>query len=148
MPPAYNTVFAHRDGRVVDVEGSAGDAELTTPSGAGETLAHTNHYVCGRMLRYEGDPDYAVGSAVRLGRALELLDGPRGLGPDPGSIGPDLLLAALADHATSPSICRHADGSDLTATAFWCLADVTAGEIRYGRGPRCRGNETTFRFAR
>ncbi len=143
---SYNTVLAHRDGRVIDVEGSATDAELTIPTAAG-TLAHTNHYACDRMLRYEGDPAYATRSAVRLGRALELLDGPDGIGPAPGSIGPDQLAAFLADHATSPSICRHDDGQGTSVTAFWCLADVTAGRIAYGRGPRCRGEEAVYRFA-
>jgi hypothetical protein len=142
---SYNTVFAHRDGGVVNVEGSAADAEVTTPSAAG-TLAHTNHYACERMRRYEGDPAYALRSAVRLGRALELLDGVDGAGPEPGSITPERMLAFLSDHATSPSICRHADGTEITVTVFWCLADVTAGEIRYGLGPRCRGNETRYRF--
>ena len=143
---SYNTVLAHRDGRVVDVEGSATDAELTAPSAAG-TLAHTNHYACDRMVRYEGDPAYAKRSAVRLGRARALLDGPDGDGPAPGSIGPDQLAAFLADHATSPSICRHDDGAETTATAFWCLADVTAGLITYGRGPRCRGEQAAYRLA-
>jgi hypothetical protein len=143
---SYNTVLAHRDGRVVDVEGSAGDAEVYGPSAAG-TLAHTNHYACERMLGHEADPDYAVRSAVRLGRALELLDGPDGDGPPPGSITPDRMLAFLSDHATAPSICRHDDGTERSVTVFWCLADVTAGEIRYGLGPRCRGNEATYRFA-
>lgn len=142
---SYNTVFAHRDGRVVNVEGSATDAEVTAVS-AGGTLAHTNHYACDRMRRYEGDPAYALRSAVRLGRALELLDGADGARPTAGSIGPLELLAALADHATSPSICRHDDGSESSTTAFWCLADVTAGEIRYGLGPRCRGQEARYRF--
>jgi hypothetical protein len=142
---SYNTVFAHRDGRVVNVEGSATDAEVTGLSAAG-TLAHTNHYVCGRMLRYEGDPAYARRSAVRLGRAIELLEGPAGAGPAAGSLGPEQLLAALSDHATSPSICRHDDGTGSSVTAFWCLADVTAGEIRYGRGPHCRGGEARYRF--
>ncbi len=84
---SYNTVFAHRDGGVVNVEGSAADAEVTTPSPAG-TLAHTNHYACERMRRYEGDPAYAVRSSVRLGRALQLLDGVDGAGPAAGSITP------------------------------------------------------------
>jgi hypothetical protein len=143
---SYNTVFAHRDGRVVNIEGSATEAEVSGPSPAG-TLAHTNHYACDRMLRFEGDPVYAERSAVRLARALELLDGPHGTGPLPGSIGPEQLGAYLADHATRPSICRHADGAETSSTAFWCLADVTAGEIRYGRGPRCRGEEAVYRFA-
>ncbi len=88
----------------------ATDAEVTRPS-AGGTLAHTNHYACDRMRRYEGDPAYARRSAVRLGRALELLDGPDGAGPAPGSVTPEILRAALSDHATTPSICRHDDGA-------------------------------------
>jgi hypothetical protein len=142
---SYNTVFADRDGRVVNVEGSATDAELTGLSRGG-TLAHANHYSCDRMRRYEGDPAYAARSAVRLGRALELLDGPAGTGPTEGSITPHQLLDALADHATHPAICRHGT-EEGTATAFWCLADVTAGTIRYGRGPRCRGEEASYSFA-
>jgi len=142
---SYNTVFAHRDGRVRNIEGSASDAEVTGPSAAG-TLAHTNHYACERMRRYEGDPEYAVRSSVRLTRALALLDGPAGEGPEPGSIGPEQMGAFLSDHATSPAICRHDDGAERSVTVFWCLADVTAGEVHYGRGPRCRGEETAYRF--
>lgn len=143
---SYNTVFAHRDGGVVNVEGSATDAEVS-PLSAGGTLAHTNHYACDRMRRYEGDSAYARRSAVRLGRALELLDGPAGEGPAAGSVTPEALLAALSDHATSPSICRHHDGAETSVTVFWCLADVTAGEIRYGRGNPCAGRAVTYRFA-
>ncbi len=98
------------------------------------------------MLPYEGDPVYARRSAVRLGRALELLDRDDGSGPPPRSITSDVMLTFLADHASQPSICRHDDGAETTTTAFWCLADVTAGEIRYGRGPRCRGREARYRF--
>ena len=143
---SYNTVFAHRDGGVVNVEGSATDAEVTRPSAAG-TLAHTNHYACQRMLAYEGDPAYARRSAVRLARALELLDGPAGDGPAAGSISGETLFAALCDHATSPSICRHDDAGDSSVTCFWCLADVTAGVIAYGRGNPCRGDRAEYRFA-
>ncbi len=143
---SYNTVFAHRDGGIVNVEGSATDAEVTGPGPSG-TLAHTNHYACDRMLRYEGDPAYARRSAVRLARGLELLDGLAGAGSAPGSVTPASLLAALSDHATQPSICRHDDGAETSVTAFWCLADVTAGEIRYGRGNPCRGREARYRFA-
>ena len=142
---SYNTVFAHRDGGVVNVEGSATDAEVTRPSTAG-TLAHTNHYACERMLRYEDDPAYARLSSVRLARALELLDGPGGAGPAPGSIRGEDLFAKLCDHATSPSLCRHEDGTDGSVTCFWCLADVTAGVIAYGRGNPCRGDRAEYRF--
>ena len=128
---SYNTVFAHRDGRVVDVEGSATDAELTGTDPRG-TLAHTNHYVCARMLRYEGDPVYAASSAVRHRRALELLGS-----AEPGSITPAWLRSALADHVTQPALCRHVTEGSATKTVFWCIADVTAGEIRYGPGNPC-----------
>lgn len=55
---------------------------------------------------------------------------------------------ALADHAHAPtSICRHGDG-DGTKTVFWCLADVTAGEIAFGRGNACATVAQTYRFGR
>jgi hypothetical protein len=144
---SYNTVLAHRDGGVVDVEGSATDAELVGPDGAG-TLAHTNHYVCPRMLRYEGDPAYAERSAVRYRRAGELLAAATADGP--GTVTPDRLRTILADHATDPSICRHPGDphdDEGSVTVFWCLADVTAGEIRYGLGRPCRPGEERFGFA-
>lgn len=142
---SYNTVFAHRDGGVVNIEGSATDAELTRPRAAG-TLAHTNHYACGRMRRYEGDPAYALRSAVRLDRALELLDGPDGAGPVAATLTGDALFAALCDHATSPALCRHGDGTETSVTCFWCLADVTAGVVSYGRGNPCAGRRAEYRF--
>jgi hypothetical protein len=138
---SYNTVFAHCDGGVVNVEGSATDAELTGLDEGG-ALAHTNHYVCERMLPFEGDPAYARLSAVRYARARELLaDGP---------IDPARLRAALADHATDPSICRHPGGAvtaaDTTVTAFWSIADVTTGEISFGPGNPCQPGEQRHSF--
>lgn len=137
---SYNTVFAWRDGRVVDVEGSATDAELEGLDDRG-TYAHTNHYACSRMRPFEGDPAYAERSAVRLERARELLDAAQ-----PRSIDAGWLRAALADHATEPSICRHPEQDSGVATAFWCIADVTAGEIRYGLGNPCEPGEESYRF--
>jgi hypothetical protein len=137
---SYNTVFATPDGRVVNVEGSATDAEL---EGLGElgTFAHTNHYACARMQGYEGDPEYAVLSGVRLARARELLDGAA-----PGTVDAAWMRAALSDHATDPSLCRHPGTDVRSATAFWCIADVTAGDIRFGLGNPCEPGEERFRF--
>ena len=137
---SYNTVFATPDGRVVNVEGSATDAEL---EGVGErgTLAHTNHYACTRMRGYEGDPDYARQSAVRLDRARSLLDGAAR-----GTIDAAWMRRALSDHETSPALCRHAEADSRVATAFWCVVDVTAGDIRYGLGNPCQPGEERFRF--
>jgi hypothetical protein len=137
---SYNTVFATPDGRVVNVEGSATDAELEM-LGEGGTFAHTNHYACARMERYEGDPTYAVQSGVRLARARALLDGAA-----PGSIDAAWLRAALSDHATRPALCRHVEADSRVATAFWCIADVTAGEIRYGLGNPCESGEERYAF--
>ena len=138
---SYNTVFATADGRVANVEGSASDADVEGLD-AGGTFAHTNHYACQRMRRYEGDPAYTRRSAVRLARARELLDAAA-----PGTIDAAWLRAALADHASDPAICRHVEADSQVATAFWCIADVTAGEIRYGKGNPCDPGEARYRFA-
>ena len=138
---SYNTVFAGRDGSVVDVEGSATDHELVSLDPAGH-LVHANHYACARMRRYEGDPAYATRSAVRHARAAELL-----AAAPAGSITPDALRAMLADHATDPPICRHEAAEERSKTVFWCVADVTVGEIRFGRGNPCASEEQRYRFA-
>ena len=143
---SYNTVFAHRDGRAVNVEGSACAAVVRTLR-AGETLAHTNHYVEPAMVLYEGDPAYARRSAARYERACALLAG-AAAGP-PGSVTPAVLRSWLADHEGAPdSICRHPGGAPDavtgeagTKTVFWTIADVTAGEVVYGRGNPCAGAE-------
>jgi isopenicillin-N N-acyltransferase-like protein len=148
---SYNTVFAHRDGGVANVEGSGGDA-VVRRVGVGETLAHTNHYVEPTMLRYEGDPAYARRSATRYDRACALLGAAM---EHPGSVTFDVLRSWLADHAGAPdALCRHpggdvADGGApggsaaewSVKTVFWAIADVTAGSVCYGRGNPCGGHE-------
>jgi len=135
---SYNTILSHRDGGVVNVEGSATDAELIRPGPAG-TLAHTNHYVSPRMLAYEGDPEYAAGSAVRYRRALEWLA--------PGQITEHVLRRALQDHTGAPhSLCRHPEHGAQSKTVFWCLADVTEGAVTYGRGNPCDSLEQRYAF--
>ena len=135
---SYNTVLAWPDGRVANVEGSATAAEVTELDARG-ALVHTNHYVCDAMLAHEADPAYAQLSAVRYARARDLL-----AQAAPGSVDAAWLRAALADHATRPSICRHpadvdggADAGWRGKTVFWCVADVTAGEVEYGLGNPC-----------
>jgi hypothetical protein len=53
---SYNQVLVTSSGDVIDVEGSATDAELIGVDDRGH-LVHTNHYTCPRMSRYEGEPD-------------------------------------------------------------------------------------------
>ncbi len=135
---SYNTILSHRDGGVVNVEGSATQAELITP-GPGGTLAHTNHYVSEKMLPYEGDPEYAAGSAVRYRRALEWLA--------PGQITEQVLRRALQDHTGAPhSLCRHPEHGAQSKTVFWCLADVTEMTITYGRGNPCDSLDQRYAF--
>jgi hypothetical protein len=135
---SYNTILSHRDGGVVNVEGSATDAELIKPGPDG-TLAHTNHYVSARMLPYEGDPEYAAGSAVRYRRALEWLA--------PGQITEHVLRRALQDHTGAPhSLCRHPEHGAQSKTVFWCLADVTEGTVTYGRGNPCDSLDQRYAF--
>jgi isopenicillin-N N-acyltransferase like protein len=140
---SYNNVLASADGGVANVEGSATDAEVTGLDEAGH-LVHTNHYVCDRMLGFEGDPDYATRSAVRYERARELI----GSQP-PRSMTADVMRTILADHEAAPhSICRHPDGEGTTTkTVFWSVADVTDGRITFGRGNPCDSEAQDYVFA-
>ena len=142
---SYNNVLASRDGSVVNVEGSATDHELTGLDESGH-LVHTNHYVCDRMIDFEGDPVYADRSAVRYARGSQLLKA-----QPPASITMDGMRGMLADHAGRPdSICRHGEGGPGTGkTVFWCVADVTEGLIRFGRGNPCENTPAQeYSFAR
>jgi isopenicillin-N N-acyltransferase-like protein len=138
---SYNNIFAGSDGDVVDVEGSATDAFVYSLDDEG-VLVHTNHYVCDAMLRFEDDPDYARLSALRFERARELLHA-----RPAGTVDVDVLLELLADHENAPdSLCRHPSVSRPAKTVFWCVTDVTKGEIRFGRGNPCQPDSQHFSF--
>jgi isopenicillin-N N-acyltransferase-like protein len=139
---SYNNVLSGADGNVSNVEGSATDAEVTGLDDASH-LVHTNHYVCDRMQRFEGDPAYARRSAVRYRRGRQLL-----AAAAPGSLTVESLRGMLADHETRPdSLCRHPEfGTPTEKTVFWCVADVTKGRIEFGRGNPCDSTAQTYRF--
>lgn len=139
---SYNNIItdAHR---VANVEGSATDAEVTN-TGHGGWLAHTNHYACERMLPREGDPAYAEHSAVRLGRAGEMLGEAA-----PGTVNEESLRAMLSDHENQPdSLCRHPDQAATTKTVFWSIAEPGAGHIAFGRGNPCDSTAQEYVFGR
>jgi isopenicillin-N N-acyltransferase-like protein len=142
---SYNNVIVSSSGDAIDVEGSATDAELVEPDERGH-LVHTNHYVCERMVRYEGDPDYVPNSAARYDRARGLL-----AAAAPGTIDAAMLRTFLADHEGGPdALCRHPeryDGSGTSATAFWCIADVGDMSIAFGRGNPCDSVEQEHHLA-
>jgi hypothetical protein len=91
------------------------------------------------MQRYEGDVPYAARSGVRYRRALSWLAA--------GTITAGLLREALSDHRDAPdSICRHVHAGSQTKTVFWCIADVTEGEITFGRGNPCDSEDQRYAF--
>ena len=140
---SYNNVLTSADGSVANVEGSATDAEVTGLDDAGH-LVHTNHYVCDRMLPFEGDPAYAEHSAIRYERARELI-----AARSPGSVTTGTMREILSDHETKPdSLCRHPEfGRPNSQTGFWCGAAVTEGRITFGRGNPCDSEPQEYVFA-
>ena len=83
--------------------------------------------------------EHLENSCRRLERARELARG--------GPFTVEGLRAALSDHENAPdSICRHDEGPKAVKTVFWCVADVTAGEITFGRGNPCNSTAQTYRF--
>jgi isopenicillin-N N-acyltransferase-like protein len=141
---SYNQVLVTSGGEVVNVEGSATDAELTGVDERGH-LVHTNHYVCERMIRYEGDPEYARRSARRYSRARELL-----ASSEPGTVTAATMRAFLSDHRGEPdSLCRHPERSGDpggSATTFWWVADLTDMRLLFGRGNPCDSIAQEHRF--
>jgi isopenicillin-N N-acyltransferase like protein len=140
---SYNNVLTSASGGVANVEGSATDAEVTGTDDR-DHLVHTNHYVCDRMVAFEGDVEYAERSNTRYERGRELLTAEA-----PGSITPSRMRDLLSDHETKPdSLCRHPEfGYEGEKTVFWCVADVTEGRIEFGRGNPCDSEAQTYRFA-
>src|SRR6266566_44048 len=91
----------------------------------------------GGVANVEGsasDTEYAPLSRVRYERARELL-----AAEAPASLTMDRLRELLSDHQTRPqSLCKHPGfGTPTSKTVFWCVADVTDGRVRYGRGNPC-----------
>ena len=133
---AYNWVLAHRDGQAANVEASATSAGIDEPDDG--FLTHTNHYDRNDMRAFERAGDY-TSSCTRLDRARELATG--------GDFTVARLRELLSDHANGENaICRHGDEPKAVKTVFWCVADVTAGEITYGRGNPCDSEAQVYRF--
>lgn len=135
---AYNWVFAHADGSAANVEASATSACTDEPGDDG-FLAHTNHYAREEMRPFEQAGDYGS-SCARLDRARALAVG------DGFTV--ERLRQVLSDHENDEnSICRHGGEPKAIKTVFWCVADVTAGEITYGRGNPCDSEAQVYSFA-
>jgi isopenicillin-N N-acyltransferase like protein len=136
---SYNWVVA-QDDVVMSIEGSATAAEPIAPAEDG-TLAHTNHYVHPDMLDFEASAS-SEGSAARLQRAKELMTESL-----EEAVTRTRLREILSDHEGSEPLCRHGSAQGDSQTAFWCIADVTARTIMYGRGNPCDSEAQLYVFS-
>jgi isopenicillin-N N-acyltransferase-like protein len=136
---SYNWVVAQGD-VVMSIEGSATAAEAIAPAEDG-TLAHTNHYVHPQMADYEASAS-SEGSTARLQRAKELLTDSLD-----EAVTRARLREILSDHESSEPLCRHGSEPGDSQTAFWCIADVTARTVMYGRGNPCDSETELYVFS-
>ena len=136
---SYNWVVAQGE-VVLSIEGSATAAEAIAPAEDG-TLAHTNHYVHPEMLDFEASAS-SDGSTARLQRA-------KGLMTDSldEAVTRSRLREILSDHEGSEPLCRHGSEPGDSQTAFWCIADVTARTVMYGRGNPCESEAQLYVFS-
>jgi isopenicillin-N N-acyltransferase like protein len=136
---SYNWVVAQGD-VVLSIEGSATAGEAIAPAEDG-TLAHTNHYVHPQMLDYEASASTG-GSTARLQRAKELMtESPE------EALTRSRLREILSDHDGPEALCRHGGARGQSQTAFWCIADVTARTVMYGRGNPCESEAQLYAFS-
>jgi isopenicillin-N N-acyltransferase-like protein len=136
---SYNWVVAQGE-VVLSIEGSATAAEAIAPAEDG-TLAHTNHYVHPEMLDFEASAS-SDGSTARLQRAKELMTDSL-----EEAVTRSRLREILSDHEGSEPLCRHGSEPGDSQTAFWCIADVTARTIMYGRGNPCESEAQLYVFS-
>jgi isopenicillin-N N-acyltransferase like protein len=136
---SYNWVVAHGD-VVLSIEGSATAAEPIAPAEDG-TLAHTNHYVHPEMLEFEASAS-SEGSTARLQRAKELMTESL-----EEAVTRSRLREILSDHEGTEPLCRHGSEPGNSQTVFWCIADVTARTIMYGRGNPCESEAQLYVFS-
>jgi isopenicillin-N N-acyltransferase-like protein len=136
---SYNWVVA-QDDVVMSIEGSATAAEPIAPAEDG-TLAHTNHYVHPEMVDFEASAS-SEGSAARLQRAKELMTESL-----EEAVTRTRLREILSDHEGSEPLCRHGSTPGDSQTAFWCIADVTARTVMYGRGNPCDSEAQLYVFS-
>lgn len=141
---SYNNILTDVSGEAFSIEGSATDWEAIPITDG--VLVHTNHYVTGRMQKYEADRHDIAGSIMRYHRAGRLVEQHRGR--------IDLAVARqiLSDHAGAPaSVCRHpyarpGDTDDPGQTVFSVQVDLTRRIFWASWGLTCQSAPTAYRF--
>ena len=128
-----NHTLGDADGRILDVETSAGASALIEGHG---WLAHTNHYVSPDMVAYEGYAEQE--SRTRLAVAETVLADGMARGDDPFA----LVTRVLRDHSSRPdSICGHEDESrpvaERSVTVASMVCDLDEGRLHACAGTPC-----------
>jgi isopenicillin-N N-acyltransferase-like protein len=133
---SYNNLISARDGRIVNVEGSATACALVWADD-GATF-HANHYLDAQMQRFESLPDEAHPSAARCARAQDYARKYH------GRIGRARCEQFLRDHVFAPwSVCKHAG---LSVTVFSSIIDLTEQELWLTRGNPCESEYERYAF--
>lgn len=136
---SYNNIIASRDGRIVNVEGSATAAALSWSQEGGGTVAHTNHYLSPDMLHFEADGRNIAISATRCSRAFDYAVKYR------GRINFDICARFVRDHVYAPwSVCKHAGQS---VTVFSALIDLSEFKLWLTRGNPCLSDFVLYTFS-
>lgn len=111
----HNYYVAGKDGRIVDIETTAGDHHVFAVDGP--VYAHTNHYLHERLARLRSEPPQDS-TLARLARMEALL------ASEEGPIGPEDVERFLADREGGEErcICRLGTGDEARTCAVAILA--------------------------
>lgn len=133
---SYNNLLASRDGRAVNVEGSATAYALLWAEGG--VTCHTNHYLAEKMRGFEAARHELKYSAARHSRAASFAEKYR------GRIAREVCELFLRDHVFAPwSVCRHAGQS---VTVFSAIVNLTAQQMWLARGNPCQNAYALYAF--
>lgn len=136
----YNHLLAHESGELYSVEVSA--RRFGILYGEDGYIAHTNHYLDGKMQAVEKEPDELIGTRLRYFRAVRLLRQSR-------AHTVKSLKTIQRDHLNYPeSICNHeveGDGPlDREKTINALIMDLTARAMHVAWGNPCQSKYHTF----
>lgn len=135
---SYNNILSSRDGQIVNVEGSATDAALTTAAENNGAIAHTNHYLAEKMLRFEADAPHVAMSATRCARAFDYARKYH------RQIDFEICARFVRDHVYAPwSVCKHAGQS---VTVFSAIIDLSETKMWLTAGNPCQNEFTPHEF--
>jgi isopenicillin-N N-acyltransferase like protein len=133
---SYNNLIASRDGRIVNVEGSATDYELLWA--AGGATVHTNHYLASRMKQFEPANYWTAPSAARCARGYEYRSKYH------GRISKRVCERFLRDHVYAPwSVCKHAGDA---VTVFSAIINLNRNELWLTDGNPCESEYALYGF--